>query len=176
MKGFIAGLFSFFLSLIMWIPFSVVRISICKCCLKRLGKNNFIARNVEIRSPYRISIGNNCSVNKRVLLDGRGIGLIIGDNVDIAQETNIWTLQHDYNSPNYATVGKETVIEDYVWLSSRVTLLPGVRIGRGAVVATGAVVTKDVPPLAIVGGIPAKVIGWRKDVMAYKLGHRPWFQ
>lgn len=51
------------------------------------------------------------------------------------------------------------MIENYVWLASRVTVLPGVTIGRGAVVAAGAVVTKDVPPLAIVGGVPAKIIG-----------------
>ena len=52
------------------------------------------------------------------------------------------------------------IIEDYVWLASRVTVLPGVHNGRGAVVASGAVVTKDVPPLAIVAGIPAKIIGY----------------
>ena len=102
---------------------------------------------------------------------GRSGGVIIGNNVDIAQETNIWTEQHDYNSPTYKPVCKEVIIEDYVWLASRVTVLPGVHIGRGAVVASGAVVTKDVPPLAIVAGIPAKIIGYRKEeALQYHLG------
>ena len=98
-------------------------------------------------------------------------GGIIGNNVDIAQETNIWTEQHDYNSPTYKPVCKEVIIEDYVWLASRVTVLPGVHIGRGAVVASGAVVTKDVSPLAIVAGVPAIIIGYRKEeALQYHLG------
>lgn len=108
---------------------------------------------------------------------GRSGGVIIGNNVDIAQETNIWSEQHDYNSSTYKSVCKEVIIEDYVWLASRVTVLPGVHIGRGAVVASGAVVTKDVPPLAIVAGIPAKIIGYRKEeALQYKLGDRAWFR
>ena len=86
------------------------------------------------------------------------------------------TEQHDYNSSEYTPVASNVTIEDYVWIASRATILPGVTIGRGAVVVCGAVVTKDVPPLAIVGGVPSKIIGWRKDNMKYKLGDRPWFK
>lgn len=175
MKDFLSGLFALVSSCIMWIPFHLVRVFFLRCALKRLGRHTAVCRNVEIRSPYRVSIGNHCSINKHVLLDGRGEGIVIGDNVDIAQECNIWTLQHDYDSPDYASEGKLTVIEDYVWIASRCTILPGVRIGRGAVVASCSVVTKDVPPLSIVAGVPAKVIGKRKDGMKYKLGHRYWF-
>ena len=108
---------------------------------------------------------------------GRSGGVIIGNNVDIAQETNIWTEQHDYNSPTYKAACKAVVIEDYVWLASRVTVLPGVHIGRGAVVASGAVVTKDVSPLAIVAGVPAIIIGYRKEeALQYHLGDRAWFR
>ena len=135
---------------------------------KKIGKKVKFARNLDIRSPYRISIGNHVHINKNVLLDGRD-SLTIGNNVDIAQEVNIWTMQHDYNDPQYKAVGKPVVIEDYVWIASRATILPGVKIGRGAVVASCAVVTKDVPPLAIVAGVPAKIIGTRKDCMEYQL-------
>lgn len=176
MKDFFSGLYHCLINVVMWIPINWVRILFCRMCLKHLGTHCFIARNVEIRSPYRISIGNNCSINKNTLLDGRGNGLTIGDNVDIAQEVNIWTLQHDYDSPDYASVGGTTIIEDYAWIASRATLLPGIKIGRGAVVAACSVVTKDVPPLAIVAGVPAKVIGQRKDNMRYQLGKRLWFK
>lgn len=107
------------------------------------------------------------------MVDG---GVKIGNNVDIAQEVNIWTEQHDYNSATYASTGGEVVIEDYVWIASRATILPGVTIGRGAVVASCAVVTKDVPSMAIVAGIPAKIIGHRQDCLDYKLGCRAWFR
>lgn len=63
-----------------------------------------------------------------------------------------------------------------MYLASRVTVLPGVRIGRGAVVASGAVVTKDVPPLAIVAGIPAKIIGKRSECLEYTLDTQSWFK
>ena len=143
--------------------------------MKRFEMSSAIQRNVDIRSPYRISVGSHTNINKKSVLDGRG-GLTIGNNVDIAQEVNIWTEQHDYNSPVYKSVNKAVVIEDYVWIASRATILPGVCIGRGAVIACGAVVTKDVPPLAIVAGVPAKVIGTRKNCMEYHLGSRAWFR
>lgn len=176
MKDFLSGFLTIFLEIVLSIPFNWMRLCICKVLLKSLGHHSYIGRYVDLRSPYRIKIGKYTNINKRVLLDGRGIGLIIGDNVDIAQEVNIWTLQHDYNSPYYDGEAGLTVIEDYVWIASRATILPGIRIGRGAVIACGAVVTKDVPPLAIVGGVPAKIIGKRDNCMDYHLGKRPWFR
>lgn len=68
----------------------------------KIGKHTAICRGVDVRTPYRISIGSNTIVNKHVVLDGRG-EIFIGDNVDIAQEVNIWSLQHDYNSSTYST-------------------------------------------------------------------------
>lgn len=176
MKEFISGLYHFFIQFIMWLPCHPLRRLVCHFVMKDFDLSSAIYRNVDLRSPYRISVGEHTNINKRCVLDGRG-GLKIGDNVDIAQETNIWSEQHDYNSPTYKSVCKTVVIDDYVWLASRVTVLPGVHIGRGAVVASGAVVTKDVPPLAIVAGVPAKIIGYRKEeALQYHLGDRAWFR
>ena len=110
------------------------------------------------------------------MLDGRGGKIIIGNNVDIAQETNIWTLEHDVNSDTHGVIAANVIIEDYVWIASRATILPGVKIGRGAVIATGSIVTKDVPPMQIYGGVPAKQIGIRKSKLLYSLKYSPWFQ
>lgn len=175
MKNFISGLYHFIIQIVMWIPCHPLRRLTCKILMKEFSNSSTICRNVDLRSPYRISIGNNCNINKNCVLDGR-FGLQIGNNVDIAQDVYIWTEQHDYNDSTYKAVGKPVIIEDYVWIASRATILPGVKIGRGTVVACGAVVTKDTPPLSIVGGVPAKIIGTRKDNMNYKLGNRAWFK
>ena len=84
-------------------------------------------------------------------------------------------MQHDYNAPNYNDVGGNIEIKDYAWLASRCTILPGVTIGKGAVVATGAIVTKNVPDYTIVAGVPAKKIGMRNENLTYKLGKQRWF-
>ena len=160
---------------ISYIPFVCMRWFLYKLFLKNLGIRTRISKRVEVRCPYRIRVGSYSNVNKRSLLDGRGGELVIGKNVDIAQEVNIWTLEHDYNDPHYLAKGNSVVIDDYVWIASRATILPGVHIGRGAVVAAGAVVTKDVPPMTIVGGVPAKVIGKRDVDPEYKLGSWGWF-
>ena len=131
---------------------------------------------VELRHGRNVFIGDRVVINRKVLLDGRGGRLVIGNDVDIAQETNIWTLEHDVNSDTHAAKGSDVTIEDHVWIASRVTILPGVRIGQGAVVASNSVVTKDVPPMAIVGGVPAKVIGQRRNRLDYQLHFRPWFE
>ena len=125
--------------------------------------------HVMLMDPYRIHIGNRVVVNPGVILDGRGGQLSIGDDVDIGTQSHIWTAEHDPHSPTHATTGGPVTLCDYVWIASRVTVLPGVTIHRGAVVACGAVVTKNVPESAIVGGVPAKVIGERKNDLTYKL-------
>ncbi|WP_455429725.1 acyltransferase [Mucilaginibacter lappiensis] len=81
----------------------------------------------------------------------------------------IWTLHHDYNSTDFAQTGQPVIIEDYVWLCSRTVILPGVTIGKGAVVAAGAVVTRNVQPYTVVGGVPAKPIAKRNENLTYDL-------
>lgn len=158
----------------MWIPCHPLRRFVCKCVMGSFSNTSSIRRNVDLRSPYRIFIGKYCNINKRVVLDGRG-GITIGDNVDIAQEVYIWTEQHDYNSPDFKAELAPVIINNYVWIASRATILPGLELGEGCVVACGAVVTKDVPPFTVVAGVPAKVVGQRNKDLNYKLGSRVWF-
>jgi maltose O-acetyltransferase len=105
-----------------------------------------------------------------------GYPLIIGNNVSIAGEVRIYTMEHDVDSPDFAETGAAVVIEDYVVIGSRVTILPGVHIGKGAVVASGAVVTKDVPSFTVVGGVPAVFIRNRSRDLHYTLKFARLFQ
>ena len=173
MKLFIYSIFKLVTDFVFKIPFAHIRLFYIKIFMK-VGNKSFIGINVDIRIHYNITIGNNSIINRNCVLDGRGAKLIIGNNVDIAQETNIWTCQHMIDDENYAPVSKDVIIEDYVWITSRVTVLPGVRIGKGAVVASGAVVTKDVPECTVVAGVPAKKIGIRNCSLSYKLPN-PFF-
>lgn len=161
---------------LMCFPSYHLRLFIVKRRFKYIGKNVSFLRGVTFVEECNISIGDNTVINTRCHLDGRGGELIIGKNVDIAQETNIWTAEHDVNDDYHVGIGASVVIDDYVWLASRVTVLPGVHIGRGAVVACGAIVTKDVPSMNIVAGVPAKPIGMRKSELKYEFNYHPLFE
>lgn len=128
-----------------------------------IGKEVHIYNNIEYRNPKKLVIKGNNSIGNHVLLDARK-GLIIEKGVVIASHVLIWTLHHDYNSSDFRPVGAPVEIGEYAWICSRAIILPGVKIGKGAVVASGAVVTKDVEPFNIVGGVPAKKIGMRKEM------------
>lgn len=106
-------------------------------------------------------------MNAKILgIDGGG-ECIIGKNVMMAPEVIILTLNHKYIDMNCPIImqgsyASKVVIEDDVWIGIRAIILPGIKIGRGAVIGAGAVVTKDVPPYTVVGGVPAKIIKRRE--------------
>jgi maltose O-acetyltransferase len=105
-------------------------------------------------------VGAGTRVNRDCTLDVRG-GLRIGDHVSISPEVVILTADHGRDLPGFPLQHRPVVVEDYVWIGMRAIILPGVRVGRGAVIAAGAIVTRDVEPLAVVAGVPARVVGHR---------------
>ena len=127
------------------------------------------------RNPQPMAIGDHTVINRRCTLDGRG-GLRLGAHVNIAPEVMLITSQHQKDDPDFGLEDRPIAIEDYAWIGSRALILPGVTVGRGAVVAAGAVVTKDVAPYTVVGGVPAKVIGERTQNLRYSFKFRPWFE
>ncbi len=127
------------------------------------------------RNPQPMVIGDHTVVNRRCTLDGRG-GLRLGNNVSVSPEVMFITSQHVKDDPQFGIEDKPIVVEDYAWIGSRATVLPGVKIGRGAVVAAGALVARDVPAYAVVGGVPARVMGERARGLTYQLSFRPWFE
>lgn len=158
------------------IPFNVVRLMVLRMCGAKIGRKVYIGRKCDIRKPQNLIIGNNVVINPRVLLDGRGGKLTIGNNVDIALESIIWTESHDPHDDFHTTINMPTTIEDYCWIGCRSMVMPGVTIGRGSVVAAGAIVIKNVDSMTIVGGIPAKNIGVRRSSLKYNKNHIPYFQ
>ena len=113
-----------------------------------------------------LKIGTNSVINRNCRLDPRG-GIIIGKNVAIAPETIILTADHDLNTPDFLGRVRPVLIQDYVFIGTRAMILPGVTLHRGSVVAAGAVVSRDVPALEMVGGVPARPIGKRNPELSY---------
>lgn len=141
-----------------------------------IGKGAHIHMGTQFFYPGKIRIGEGSIIGQNAFLDGRD-KLIIGKFVDIASDVMIYNSEHDVNSQDFSVITAPVEIGDYVFIGPRAIILPGVKIGKGAIVAAGAVVTKDVPEFAIVGGIPAKIIGERKiKDLNYKLGRTRLFQ
>ena len=111
--------------------------------------------------PVNLKVGKGSSIGWFSLVDARG-GITIGDNVTVASYCKMVTAKHDIEDPLFKASESPITIEDYAWICTGATILGGVTVGRGAVVMAGAVVTKDVPPMTVVGGVPAKFVKDRK--------------
>ncbi|MBE6500915.1 MAG: sugar O-acetyltransferase [Methanobrevibacter thaueri] len=105
-----------------------------------------------------IHIGENVFINSNCTMQDQG-GIYIGNDVLIGHNVCLLTLNHDFEIEKRAELHPSPIhIKNKVWIGSNATILPGVTIGEGAIVAAGAVVTKDVDAKSIVGGVPAKLI------------------
>lgn len=124
-----------------------------------------------------VVIGRGTRVNRGCCLDARA-PLTIGEHVSISAGVNVLTTQHDWRAPDFPLQSRPVVIEDHVWIGMGATVLPGTFLGRGAVVAAGAVVSGVVEPLTVVAGVPAQPVGTRPETaLAYALdGPLPWFE
>ena len=145
-------------------------------CGLKIDQGSTIHTGVRFFNPAGVNIGKDTIVGFGTFLDGRA-PLKIGDHVDIASQAMIYNSEHNIHSEDMAASQEPVVINDYVFIGPRAIILPGINIGKGAVVAAGAVVTKDVPEKTIVGGVPAVEIGKRKiKKLKYYLGRSRAFQ
>jgi maltose O-acetyltransferase len=133
----------------------------------RIGRGSIIHWKTHFFDPAGVQIGEYCNIGNDAFLDGRR-GLTIGNRVATGAEVMIYTLQHDIDSQSFDVIGGPVIIEDYVYIGPRAIILPNIRIGYGAVVAAGAVVTMDVPPYAVVGGVPARYLRERSHDLDYR--------
>lgn len=158
------------------LPVSRVRWGYYKYVLKHdIAKTAYLYMGLYFYvSRRKVKIGDKTNINRKCILDGRG-GLVIGDNVNISAEVAIYTAGHKINSSQFEYYTKPVEICNHVWIGTRAMIMPGVKVGAGAMVLPAAVVTKDVPPFAIVGGVPAKIIGGRNNDLNYKLDWRGSF-
>lgn len=159
-----------------WCPFWFWRKFIYQLAGLKIGKGSKIHVFCRFFEPKNIEIGEDTIIGEFSFLDGRA-KLKIGNHTDIASQVLIYNSEHDINDPEFKAIEEPVEIDDYVFIGPRAIIQPGIKIGRGAIIAAGAVVTKDVSPGKVVGGVPAKVIAERrlKDYK-YRLGRTRLFQ
>lgn len=170
-----ADLRLYLLTLTGYLPSHTLRNFVYRCSGVQIARTSSIHWRARFFCPEGLRVGENCIIGNDGFFDGRS-DITIGECVNIAAEVRIYTREHDIDDPFFAEIGAPVVIEDYAYIGTRVTILPGVRIGRGAVVASGAVVTKDVPEFTLVGGVPAKPIRSRSRDLRYRLNYAKRFQ
>jgi len=152
------------------IPFHSLRMKNYRRLGVKIGDGSTILMSTQMHEATNITIGEGTVINPYCYLDGRG-GLKIGSYVNISSHVVLVAGSHEVqDGERFLGFAKPITIEDYVWLCTRSTVLPGVTIGYGAVVAAGAVVTKSVEPYSIVAGVPARKIGERTKNLSYRFG------
>ena len=141
-----------------------IRAALAKGFIEREGRNVNIQRRVVL--SRKTSIGDNSGIGINSVVQGP---VNIGKDVMIGPECYIYTQNHEHSRTDIHMISqgyekeKPVMIGDDVWIGSRVTILPGVNIGNGAIIGASSVVTKDVPDYAVVGGNPAKVLKYRNN-------------
>ncbi|GAA4777238.1 MULTISPECIES: acyltransferase [Microbacterium] len=163
--------FNFFIT---HLPGHALRLGTLRLFGAKIGKRSGIFRGTTVLGIDRIDIGDDVVIAFRCLLDARG-GLTIGDSVVIASDVHFITGSHDPHSDTFDYSLKPIVIGDHAWIASRVTVLPDVTIGRGAVVGAQSLVTSDIGEMEIAAGVPAKVRAQRESKLAYSPSYRPPF-
>ena len=157
-----------------WTPFFSLKVLILRLFGIRIGCNSYIHTNVRFFGTGNLVIGSHTTINSGCYLDNRAT-IRVGSNVSIAHDTKIYTMGHDIEAPDFRTKSKGVIVEDYACLFSNVLIMPGVTIGRGAVVLPGAVVSKDVGEYSVVGGNPAVLIKERSRDLHYTIHYGYWF-
>ena len=158
------------------LPFHTCRRFFYRLAGVKIGKGSSIHMWLAFYNPRNITIGEDTIIGDHCFLDGRD-KLKIGSHTAIASQVLIYNSEHDIHSSDFRPNKEPVEIGDYCFIGARVTILPGVKISKGAVVASGAVVTRDVSENTIVAGIPAREIGKRKvKNLNYRLGHARLFQ
>lgn len=152
---------------------------------RHFGVNARVGENAEITAPERCHIGTNAGIGGGSFIQAVG-GFHLGDHSVTAADCMVFTTEHRYIGATRLPFDKVRQVKpvhigDYVWIGARVIIHAGVRIGDGAIVGMGSVVTRDVAPLSIVAGNPAVVIGKRpqqsfEELSAKSRGRNPFTQ
>ena len=149
------------------IPFWTLRRAYLRSRKAKIGQGTFIMKDNYIITPGRLTIGSHSHINRGCTLDCRA-GISIGNSTSVSYGVSLLTGGHDKDAPDFRGIYLPITIGDHVWIGANATILQNVTIGNGAVVCAGAVVTGDIPPYSVYGGVPARKIGERRSDLSYQ--------
>lgn len=169
LKRFLFETYSFaenLLRLLMEILPQPLRYWVFKAMLARLGTGSMIDYQTYFRYPWKISVGNRVTINRGCEFYGSMLAgnaqITIGDHCALAPRVRILSATHDYHRLDLPDKAASVTLGKHVWIGAGATILPGITIGDGAIVAAGSVVTRDVAPFSIVAGNPARFVKTRE--------------
>lgn len=135
-------------------------------------RRSTIMLGAEVWEPRHLKMGVDSIIGRDCLVDARG-GITIGDRVNVTSNSVFMTAKHEVDEPGAPATFEPIVVEDQAWIALGATILGGVTVGEGAVVAAGSVVTSDVDARVIVAGIPATIVRPRPAGVGQETGYRP---
>lgn len=173
--SFLRGLKFYMLNhFVLHIPSALARMFLYRSIFRfEVSKRSAIHINVKFFGK-KITVGDWSVINSEAVIDGRG-GCTIGSNVSVSRRVTILTMGHDYNDKDFILKDGPVRVEDDVWIGYGALILPGVTIGKGAVIGAGSVVAKDVQPYTVVAGNPAKPLKNRKKQIYNPVYYQPFF-
>ena len=139
-------------------PFNALRLLILKAVGVKCGHHVTIERGIRLDFPWRLTIGENCYISKRVYFDCRGGSIIIGESCDISEDALIYTLSHDIQSWDFCVKSGDVLIGKRCWICVRAIVLPGTRIGVGSVLSSNSVYSGISSDFSLLVGNPAKPV------------------
>ena len=143
------------------------RSAVCRPLFRQSARTIRVGQGAEFDNGCNVIMRECAHIGPYAVLSGPHATITIGAHVSMGRECMILAQNHRYLDEGYdGYVGKDVLIDDHVWIGNRVTILPGVRIGKHAIVGAGAVVSKDIPDYAIAVGNPAVVKKYRKRMDA----------
>ena len=165
LKGILFGAYAFaenLVRLVLELFPQPLRYWVFKALLARLGSGSVIDYQTYFRYPWKISVGKGVWINRGCEFYGSMLAgnarITIGDHCALAPRVRVLSATHDYHRLDLPDLAASVTIGHHVWIGAGATILPGVNIGDGAVVAAGSVVTRDVASFTIVAGNPARFI------------------
>lgn len=141
--------------------------------LGSFGEGSSVDMRCRFLNGRKVRLGARTILNFGTLMDGRIYPVETGHDVSIGPAAVLLTLGHDAHCPHFRDTGGPVVVGDYAWIGYGALVCPGVRIGEGAVVGAGSVVSRDVPPWTVVAGNPARPISTRVMDPRYTLRYSP---
>ena len=143
-----------------WLPFTFIKVFILRIFGAKIGKSIVIKPRVNIKYPWKLSLGNHVWIGENVWIDNLD-NVVIGNNVCISQGAFLLCGNHNYNKESFDLITKPITVEDGAWIGAKSTVLLGVTAKSHSILSAGSVTSNDLEPYSIYRGNPAEKVSVR---------------